>query len=182
MKKMKKVIAVAAVVSLLAALAGCGSKAGSLDGGAGTRDRASADGQVFIPDEKVALAANPGDPALLAAAQAALDLVNQERAAAGLSNLSWSNGLAAAASVRAQEIVTLFSHTRPDGSDWWTVDGNIMFGENLAQLYQSPEDVVNAWMNSPTHRANIMDGEFNTCGIAIYSVGGDWYWAQEFGY
>ncbi|MBR5115524.1 MAG: CAP domain-containing protein, partial [Lachnospiraceae bacterium] len=81
-----------------------------------------------------------------------------------------------------EEITRRFSHTRPDGSDWYTVDGNIMFGENLAELYDTPASVVDAWMNSPAHRANIMDGEFQTCGIAIYRVGNDWYWAQEFGY
>ncbi|MBQ3789553.1 MAG: CAP domain-containing protein [Lachnospiraceae bacterium] len=178
MKKMRKVVAVTVVASMLALCAGCGSKA-SVGDTAATRAKTD---EVFIVDEAVAMAANPGDPALLAAANAALDLVNEERAAAGLGSLSWSNGLAAAANVRAEEITRRFSHTRPDGSDWWTVDGNIMFGENLAELYDTPESVVQAWMNSPAHRANILDGEFLTCGIAIYRVGNDWYWAQEFGY
>ena len=178
MKKMRKVVAITVVASMLAMCAACGSKAPALDESSATRAYETG---MWIPDEQVALAATPGDPALLAAASAALDLVNQERAAAGLSALSWSNGLAAAASVRAKEIVTVFSHTRPDGSDWWTVDGNIMFGENLAEFYNTPESVVQAWMNSPTHRANILEGEYLTCGISIYEVNGDWYWAQEFG-
>ena len=38
-------------------------------------------------------------------------------------------------------------------------------------------------MNSPTHKANIMDGGYKTVGIAVFQDdGGNWYWAQEFGY
>ncbi|MBR4530560.1 MAG: CAP domain-containing protein [Lachnospiraceae bacterium] len=178
MKKMRKIAALTLIASMLVFTAGCGAKAPALD--AGSASRAFVEG--VIPDESVPLAANPGDPVLLAAASEALDLVNAQRTAAGLAPLSWSNGLAAAAYVRATELPSLFSHTRPDGSDWYTVNETIMYGENLAEFYDSPDSVVSAWMNSPTHRENIMDGSFQTCGISIYADGGDWYWAQEFGY
>lgn len=179
MKNMRKVIAVTAVASMLALIAGCGAKGACIDEASAKRQYVEGK---FIVDDKVALAANPGDPVLLKAANEALDLVNEERAEAGLSDLSWSNGLAAAANVRAEELPDLFSHTRPDGSDWYTVDANIMFGENLAEFYNTPEEVVDAWMNSPSHKENIMDGEYGTCGIAIYKDGSQYYWAQEFGY
>ncbi|MCR5675753.1 MAG: CAP domain-containing protein [Lachnospiraceae bacterium] len=178
--KMKRIVAITAVAAMLAVVAGCGAKGGALDQASAKRPydpNAS-----FIPDDAVAMAANPGDPVLLATANEALDLVNEERGEAGLSDLSWSNGLAAAANVRAEELTDAFSHTRPDGTDWYTVDANIMFGENLAEFYNTPEEVVDAWMNSPSHKENIMDGEFSTCGIAIYKDGGEYYWAQEFGY
>ena len=175
----KKIAAVTAMVLAVTVVAGCGAKSSRVDE---TSVKRAYEVGNYVPDEAVALAMGTGDPALLAMANEALDLVNQERAAAGLPALSWSNGLAAAASVRASELPVLFSHTRPNGQDWYTVDGNIMFGENLAEFYNTPADVVAAWMASPTHRANIMDGEFTTCGIAIYRDGNDMYWAQEFGY
>ncbi|MCR4763167.1 MAG: CAP domain-containing protein [Lachnospiraceae bacterium] len=178
MKNMKKVAAVVTLASMLALVAGCGAKAPALD--EASASRAFVEG--VIPDESVPLAATPGDPALLAAANEALDLVNEERAAGNLAPLSWSNGLAGAAYVRASELPKLFSHTRPDGSAWYTVNETIMYGENLAEFYDTPEAVVQAWMNSPTHRANIMEADFATCGISIYKDGGDYYWAQEFGY
>ena len=110
-------------------------------------------------------------------------MINAQRNGSGLPSLVWSDGLADAAAVRAQEITSVFSHTRPDGSNWWTVNSTLQYGENLAKLYQSSSSVVNAWMNSPTHRANIMDSSFVTVGMAIYQTAdGSWYWAQEFGY
>lgn len=108
--------------------------------------------------------------------------VNQERKAVGLPELIWSSELAAAAEVRAKEITTVFSHTRPDGSDWWTVNEKVVYGENLAKCYQSADDVMKAWMASPEHKDNILYPGYTKIGIAVYKVGEQWYWAQEFGY
>lgn len=122
----------------------------------------------------------PTDPTMLEL----FNLVNQARAENGLEPLSWSNGLAADAAVRAQEIVTSFSHTRPDGSDWWTVDPDLMYGENLACGQSTAQEVFNSWWASPGHRANIL-GDYRTCGFALYYNGDaayTYYWAQEFGY
>ena len=117
-----------------------------------------------------------------AAARAAFDIANAKRAEAGLSALTWNAGLEQACAVRAVEASQSFSHTRPDGSDWWTVNSNLMYGENLAKGYDTGASVVGAWMDSPTHKANIMDVEFVSGAIAIHVVDGQWYWAQEFGY
>ena len=57
-----------------------------------------------------------------------------------------------------------------------------MWGENLAKGYATAESLVEAWMASPTHAANILDGSYTTCGIAVYEVDGKLYFAQEFGY
>lgn len=108
--------------------------------------------------------------------------VNRARAEIGLSELVWSDELAAAAEIRAQEIHQSFSHTRPDGSPWWTANGEIIYGENIAKGYQSAESVLTAWMESSDHKENILYSGFETIGIAVYNVDGKWYWAQEFGY
>jgi len=96
--------------------------------------------------------------------------------------LTWNSGLEQASAVRAVEASQSFSHTRPDGSDWWTVNSNLMYGENLAKGYDSADAAVQAWMASPTHKANIMDAEFTSGAIAIHVSNGQWFWAQEFGY
>lgn len=142
------------------------------------------DGVVHIEPEMVSLAgALSGNADSQAAAKAAFDLVNAKRQEAGLGALTWNSGLEQASAVRAVEASQFFSHTRPDGSDWWTVNSNLMYGENLAKGYASAEEAVTAWMNSPTHKANIMDTEFTSGAIAIHiGSNGQWFWAQEFGF
>ena len=103
-----------------------------------------------------------------------LALVNKERAKEGLSALSMSSKLLPPANTRAKEIKQVFSHTRPDGRSWSTVlsDYNITVktaGENLAYGYNTPEAVVNGWMNSSGHRANILNSKFNNIGIGVYT-------------
>ncbi len=152
---------------------------------AATRDAGvPADGIVYIEPEMVSLAgALSGNADSQAAAKAAFDIVNAKRLEAGLNALTWNTGLEQASAVRAVEAAQSFSHTRPDGSDWWTVNSNLMYGENLAKGYASADSAVTAWLNSPTHKANIMDVEFVSGAIAIHINGnGQWYWAQEFGY
>lgn len=179
----RKMVSVMIAAVFVMGLVACGSKNAEI-GDASYRAAGEGAGEIYIDDEAIALAGEyVSSDAINAALADALALVNAQRAASGLSALVWSDGLAAAAQVRAQEITSVFSHTRPDGSSWWTVDSNIQYGENLAKLYQSSSSVVDAWMNSPTHRANIMDGGFVTVGMAIYQTdNGSWYWAQEFGY
>lgn len=134
-------------------------------------------------------AAQPQNTAVVAAVEdedtalckEALTLVNQQRAAVGLPALTWSEDLLQAAEIRAEECAQKFSHTRPDGTDWWTVDSKNVYGENLAFGYTTANAVVNGWMTSPAHQANEL-GDFTTCAIAIYRVNGTPYYAQEFGY
>lgn len=119
---------------------------------------------------------------LTAEVQAVFVKVNQERAEIGLTELVWNEELAAAADVRAEEIQQTFSHVRPDGSDWWTVNSEVIYGENLARGYQSADSVMEAWMESSEHKDNILYASFQTIGIAVCERDGQWYWAQEFGY
>lgn len=142
------------------------------------------DGIVYIEPELVSLAESlSGNADSAAAARSAFDMVNTRRQEAGLSPLTWNSGLEQAAAVRAIEASQLFSHTRPDGSDWWTVNSDLMYGENLAKGYSTADSAVQAWMDSPTHKANILDGEFKSIAITIHiNNNGQWFWAQEFGY
>lgn len=114
-----------------------------------------------------------------------LALVNQERAAAGLKPVSLNNGLNQVAGVRAEEASEVFEHARPDGKSWKTafaeagIDSNYR-GENLAYGQTTAEEVFNAWMNSASHRSNILNGNFTDLGIALYEKDGVIYWAQSF--
>ncbi len=116
------------------------------------------------------------------------ELVNQERAAAGLSPVTVSAQLTAAANIRAREIVSNFAHYRPNGTYFNTVltQNNISYrkaGENIAYGYDTPERVMTEWMNSPSHRANILTDVFTTIGIGYYQDGnGVKYWTQLFTY
>jgi len=112
-----------------------------------------------------------------------LRLVNEARVQNGLLPLTWSTSLGQSAEVRAREIVQLFSHTRPDGSEWYTVNP-LVNGENIAAGYPSAQSVFDAWMDSPGHRANILRSYFTTMGSAYYYQSGTkyvHYWAQLFG-
>ena len=151
---------------------------------AARKDGVPADGIIYIEPEMVGLAESlSGNADSQAAAKAAFDIVNTRRQEAGLSTLTWNSGLEQASAVRAVEASQSFSHTRPDGSDWWTVNSNLMYGENLAKGYASADSAVTAWLNSPTHKANIMDAEFTSGAIAIHiGSNGQWFWAQEFGF
>lgn len=113
-------------------------------------------------------------------------LVNVERAKGGLSSVSVSSDLNAAAAIRANEIITKFDHTRPDGTSCFTVlkELNISYnaaGENIASGQTSPEQVMTGWMNSPGHKANIMNSSFNKIGVG-YVTGGSYghNWVQLF--
>ena len=91
-------------------------------------------------------------------AEQVVELVNQERTKAGLNAVTLDQNIASAALVRAKEIETSFSHTRPNGSKFSTAltEQGVTFkgaGENIAWGQKSPEAVMQAWMNSEGHRA-----------------------------
>ena len=117
-----------------------------------------------------------------------VELVNAQRAAYGLSALAMDGALMTAAQIRSDECITYYGHTRPDGSSCFTVldQCGVSYrgaGENIAAGYVTPEDVVNGWMNSPSHRENILDPEFTRIGVGYsYSAGTEYgsYWSQCF--
>lgn len=107
-------------------------------------------------------------------AQRVVALCNEQRAANGLGPLTEDATLDSLAAVRANEIVGTFDHTRPDGSSCFTVLNGVNFmaaGENIASGQTTPEEVVNAWMNSEGHRANILSADFNKIGVGYLAQG-----------
>ena len=111
-------------------------------------------------------------------------ICNEFRVAEGLEPLTEDPELDALAQIRAEEIVVYFEHERPDGSDCFTVMKDYkctLCGENIAAGQGNPKEVVDAWMDSEGHRANIMNKDFKRIGIG-YSAGGEFgaYWAQLF--
>lgn len=120
------------------------------------------------------------------AAEAVTSLVNAARQDAGLSELELDADLCAAAQARAQEIAQSLSHTRPDGSSCFTIleEFGISYraaGENIAMGQRTPEEVMDGWMNSSGHRANILNGTFTSIGVGYYVDGaGAAHWVQIF--
>ncbi|MDR3053723.1 MAG: cell wall-binding repeat-containing protein [Coriobacteriales bacterium] len=114
-----------------------------------------------------------------------LTLVNQERAKAGVAPLAANPFLVVATDIRADEISRLFSHTRRDGSRWSTVLDYFTYrcsaaGENIAAGYQTPAQVVAAWMGSQGHRDNILNPTFTKLGVGYVKDGSVDYWVQLF--
>ena len=121
-----------------------------------------------------------------------LSLVNQERVRNGLPKLTWGDTCTNAAEIRAEELVQLYSHTRPDGSSWSTAcdnpngnSGGSLEGENLAagSLAVSPETTVAAWMNSEKHRENILNPDYTKLAVGFYFDPNSQYkthWSQYF--
>ena len=118
-------------------------------------------------------------------AEEVLYLVNLERAKVGAAPLRLADDLQFAADIRAQEIVKLFSHTRPDGSDCFTAMENRgrTCGENIAAGHSSAAETVEQWMNSDGHRENILNPNFRELGVGYayeeYSTYHH-YWVQLF--
>lgn len=114
-----------------------------------------------------------------------LNLVNAERAKVGVAPMSLAGDLQSAANIRAREIVKVFSHTRPDGSDCFSVMRNRgrTCGENIAAGHSTPQETVKQWMNSDGHRENILNPAFREMGVGYayedYSTYHH-YWVQLF--
>lgn len=109
-----------------------------------------------------------------------LDIVNAKRKAAGVKPLTMDKDLLDCAAKRADELAVLYSHTRPDGSTVFEMNNKIS-GENIAVGYADAADVMEGWMNSPGHKANILNADYTTIGIGCFCIGGIYYWVQNFG-
>ena len=116
-------------------------------------------------------------------------LVNVERAKEGLPALGTFDSLTKAAEIRAPETAKLFSHNRPDGSSCFTAldatgasKGAYTSGENIAAGSSTAADVVEQWMNSPGHRANILNKDFTHIGVGYSKSNSGYghYWVQMF--
>ena len=112
-------------------------------------------------------------------------LVNIEREKHGLAPLLYSDKLGEMAQVRANEILTSFGHTRPDGRSCFLIfdDFEIHYkciAENIAAGQETPAVAVEWWMNSDVHRNNILNPDFRYIGVGNVSQDGVQYWTQLF--
>jgi hypothetical protein len=125
-------------------------------------------------------------------ANALVDETNQSRVTNNLPDLQVSPLLQAAAQEKANDMATkgYFAHTSPQGLTPWywfqQVGYNFDYaGENLAVNFSDSQDVTDAWMNSPEHRANILSTDFTQIGIAtaqgVYNGAPAIYVVEEFG-
>ncbi|USL36708.1 CAP domain-containing protein [Priestia megaterium] len=118
--------------------------------------------------------------------QKVVDLVNQEREKQGLKPLTLNKKLSDVARTKSKDMMGkgYFDHNSPTygspfdmmkqfGIEYTTA------GENIAKGQQSPEDVMNAWMNSDGHRKNILNPDFTEIGVG-YVKGDTTYWTQQF--
>ncbi|MFG3206114.1 CAP domain-containing protein [Streptomyces sp. NPDC048192] len=144
------------------------------------------------PSHTASKAPTAGAPGTASAASAAeaqvLKLVNEERAKVGCSPLTASSPLSRLAESFSDDMAArgFFDHTDPDGKSPWdrAAAAGIanLGGENIARGQSDAAAVMQAWMNSPGHRANILNCDFKTLGVGVhFGPGGPW-WTQDFGY
>ncbi|MBO8190663.1 CAP domain-containing protein [Streptomyces oryzae] len=148
---------------------GSGGKSGSQPGGAGGGSTAAADQESAAESEVLAL-------------------VNQERAKAGCRPLKADKRLASLAGEYSEDMARrgFFSHTSPDGKSPWdraeAAGISDLGGENIARGQANARSVMDSWMHSPGHRANILNCDYRTLGVgAHFAEGGPW-WTQDFGF
>ncbi|MEU6707567.1 sigma-70 family RNA polymerase sigma factor [Streptomyces wuyuanensis] len=133
-------------------------------------------------------APDPAPPLPSGDVEQVVALVNAERAKAGCGPVRSNGKLETAARRHSQDMAArgYFDHTSPDGTDpgdritaagyrWST------YGENIARGQQSPSSVMDSWMNSPGHRANILNCSFKELGVGIHDASGGPWWTQAFG-
>ena len=142
-------------------------------------ERKEPDGHEWTPPE-------PECVNLDAYAQEVLTLANAQREAAGLNPLSADPVLTEMAMLRARELEESYSHTRPSGENCKTVfrefETDLRFwGENAANGNRTPEAVVEAWMDSPGHRENLLREDAEYLGVGVWQdEDGILYWVQLF--
>ncbi|MFJ4868405.1 sigma-70 family RNA polymerase sigma factor [Streptomyces sp. NPDC088757] len=115
-------------------------------------------------------------------------LVNAERAKEGCGAVTGNSLLARAAQGHSDDMAArdFFDHTNPDGAGpgervTATGYGWSTYGENIARGQQTAEQVMESWMNSPGHRANILNCSFKELGVGLHTGDGGPYWTQVFG-
>ena len=112
---------------------------------------------------------------------AALDLINADRTASGVSKLTMDETLLEIAAQRAAEISLYFSHTRPDGSSFNSgFDYASSCAENIAYGQTTAAKVYSAWKSSSGHYSNYMNSTYKRTGLACAYINGTYYWVQVF--
>lgn len=140
------------------------------------------------PEEPKPETPDTPSPEAVSYAEQVAALVNEARVKAGLNTLEIDPKVMAAADVRAGEIQQSFSHTRPNGSSFATTlkEQGVSYsgsGENIAWGQQTPRQVMDSWMSSSGHRANILEPKFKYIGVGYEKDSrGRTHWVQLFTY
>lgn len=163
---MKRKPAVLLLAVLTAAGMGLAVRTEPVDRGLSDAPFGFAEEEVILPDGGVPLSDAPEEDYR----NEILELVNAARAEEGLSPLVLDGELNGAAQVRASECLESFSHTRPGGSAYKTAieEAGISSdwtGENLATGQTAPRQVVESWLKSEGHRANILNEHYTRLGL-----------------
>jgi uncharacterized protein YkwD len=154
-----------------------------------TKTKAPKPAKPTKPAKKAPKTTAPVTVSAEAAAEAeVLKLVNEERTKVGCSAVSANSSLTDLAQVFSEDMAArdFFDHTDPSGLSPWDRAAKAgitsLGGENIARGQATAAAVMEAWMNSPGHRANILNCDFKTLGVgAHFGSGGPW-WTQDFGY
>jgi uncharacterized YkwD family protein len=154
------------------------------------KTEAAAETEAVPSESKQAEQAEPtketeADTGLSEFEQQVVNLTNEERAKAGLPALEVDTELSKVAQAKSEDMRdnNYFAHNSPtygspfDMMNQFGVDYQSA-GENIAKGQQTPEEVVNAWMNSEGHRKNIMNGSFTHIGVGYVEEGN--IWTQQF--
>ena len=103
-----------------------------------------------------------------------IQLTNSERQNAGLPVVKLNSELSQAALAKAADMFAhnYWAHVSPQGTEPWSfiISSGYKYqhaGENLARDFSNPQDIVKAWMASPTHRQNLLDGRYQDIGVAV---------------
>ena len=103
-----------------------------------------------------------------------ISLTNADRISSGLPSLHSNVTLEAAAQMKAEDMAAkgYFAHTAPDGKTpwYWVARAGYSFsyaGENLAVYFSKSEQIEKAWMNSPSHKKNIVSNNYSDIGVGI---------------
>ncbi|GAB1823062.1 CAP domain-containing protein [Herbidospora sp. RD11066] len=117
-----------------------------------------------------------------------LFFVNEARAKAGCPALRIDSRLVASARLHSADMASTgkFDHESPDGSSPWDRMARAGYrlggAENIAKGYQKAPDAVKSWLNSPSHRRNILNCQLTVTGVGVnLDPSGPW-WTQDFGY
>lgn len=128
-------------------------------------------------------ASPPGSPGQISKV---VDLVNQARADAGCNPLQVNDALTTAANKHSADMAErdYFAHTTPEGVTFderiKTAGYGLPGAENIARGQKNADQVMKDWLNSPGHRANILNCQLKVIGVGLATNGN--YWTQDFGF
>ena len=139
-------------------------------------------------EEKPSTTPNTNNSDFSSYQQQVLELVNKERSKKGLSPLTLDYSLSSVATKKSQDMINrnYFDHTSPTYGSPFDMMKEFCIsyrsaGENIAKGQRTPQEVMNAWMNSSGHRANILSSNFTKLGVGIAKdSNGTLYWTQMF--